>query len=499
MAVNELGMEGKISSIVGELSLLSKEDTEKFVKYGSKFLNNSTREDFLKILKDYGITEKEMLRFCRNNKNKIQEMLENSGYTVSEEVVQEESSVEVTAEDLLGQIDAAMRGEILGYQGEEITDNTEKSAEEMADDLLREIDKMNGGEPQRTVNTNKARRTNTESQPAPTHDSVPAVEPEPTHTPAPAAEPVPQPESQPRSEKAQKLINKIDKLIAKVEQEKSPVKRHVLSFKIKMLQNKIQKELDLQNLKEEYELKREDIRRKREQEEITASEAIPEITANIKFLKNILYSNEEYDYGSSNFMYPEDYVQKVGGIDNLAQKLKSSSKIASQDAARKIEEMSNARQKLKEFEDDLAEQQKALKNGDRNFKIDNMKLKFEETALIVKDKVNIFSKIGNFFGTMKDEVKSYFGERKEYKELAKLQKAKEAEIKEQCARAIREHKKQAKAELEARGQEKARDAASSFRNAQFVPIAERIEEPAHQDTVTEEQTHDEQQAEGKTH
>ena len=137
------------------------------------------------------------------------------------------------------------------------------------------------------------------------------------------------------SEKSKKLIEKIENLSQKIEQEKSPLKRHVLSFQVKMILAKIQREIERQNIRAEYDDKRDYILERKNKREDKYADEIADINAEIRKLKRTLRANEEYDSKSKNFLYPDRYVEQLGGVENLTKKLKESKNPSTQQAAKK--------------------------------------------------------------------------------------------------------------------------------------------------------------------
>lgn len=276
------------------------------------------------------------------------------------------------------------------------------------------------------------------------------------------------------TEKSKKLMKKVEILTEKIEQEKNPLKRHFFAFRVKMLIAKIQKEIDLQNMRQSYKLKREQLKANKQESEMENVDKISMTTAEIKQLKKELKGNEEYDYESSKFMYPKEYVEKNGGIEEFAEKLKESKSVETQNAAAKIESMAVKRQQLEELEDDLKTYKDELRDSDKNYDKQVSSLNFKEKSLVVVEKVNIFSKIKLAFSNITGQVREYFEERKENK-LLKAEQLKEqeeleeaynqqiAELKEQLEQAKQELKEKNESERQDRTEEKGKDMAASFR------------------------------------
>lgn len=227
------------------------------------------------------------------------------------------------------------------------------------------------------------------------------------------------------NEKSKKLQEKVQELVERVENEQNPIKRHLLSFRIKMIISKIQREIDIQNIEADYEQALEDLRFEKEIEEANSERIIPHLTKKIKLLENEIWANEEYDYKSSNFMYPQSHVQKVGGFDKLTEKLEKSTDIDSQLAANKMKQIADKRQELEALKEELENEKANLDNSEINLANSEKGLKKDKNQLILKKKFNIFDRVKTFFNNMKDEFAEYKEERKEAKELKAKQKENE--------------------------------------------------------------------------
>ena len=283
--------------------------------------------------------------------------------------------------------------------------------------------------------------------------------------------------------KSQKLFDKVNKLIEKIEKEKSPFIRHLLSFKVKLLRNRIQREIDLQNIKENSEATLEELKYKKEKFESESIDTISELAALIKSKERQLRANEEYDTESPYFIYPKKYVEQSGGVQALTDKLKQSQNPESQRAAKKIEDANKLRTEIEELSNQLADKQKGLDDSGNIFKKEEEGIKRQELALTVINKVNIFARIGNFFRTFGEQAKEYFAERRENKEIKAQQKKEEAELYEQYAEVkaqLEAQYKEAKAQLHQqyaedsanRQAQNSRSAAQSFRNSLHQDIGE---------------------------
>ena len=276
------------------------------------------------------------------------------------------------------------------------------------------------------------------------------------------------------SEKSKKLMEKIELLSQKIEQEKSPLKRHILAFKVKMLIAKIQKEIDLQNIKASYQDRREALLTDKENREANSIDNIASLNSRIKALQREMRGNEEYDVESPYFMYPKKYIEQSGGIENLTKKLRESTSQESQQAASKIAEMARKREELNGLYESLRTEQENLEYSEEDYKHDKRYLKTQEMGLVVRQKFNIFSRIGDFFRNIAEQVTEYRKEKSEMKELKGLQKEDEIKLKEAYEREMQRLKEEyAKSkedmrdyhegEREAQQSQLGQDMASNFR------------------------------------
>ena len=162
-------------------------------------------------------------------------------------------------------------------------------------------------------------------------------------------------------------------------------------------------------------------------------------------------------------------------------------------------------EKLKEQQ---RKQSAILRDSNNDYKIEINSLNFKEKALTISKKVNIFSRIGAFFGATFEEVKDILEENKELRELKKQQKQEIKDLKEETKRQIEEIKKEqvAKKEEQIKQQQsqkedilanKGRDVAAKFRSSNYVPEEQRIENITVEPTVEAEQVVEQVQPQGQ--
>ena len=263
----------------------------------------------------------------------------------------------------------------------------------------------------------------------------------------------PEQEEKPKTKKAADLEAKIADLCEKCAEEKNPFKLHINQFKIRGLIAKLQREIDKQNLKEEYALKRDRLARKRDRKEDDLVDSIAEMQEEVKYLERKLKGNKEYDYESKSFMYPKEYVEKAGGIGKFAEKLKTRDNESTQYAAKKMEQMAEVRAQLTEMKEKLKAEQEKLSNLDVKYENQEKKLKKEEKSLIIANN-NPLNRLKGWFSNAFTEINAFFADRKDYKALKaeekEAMKAMDEEFKrmrKEAKDAIKEESAKAQAEM----------------------------------------------------
>lgn len=244
--------------------------------------------------------------------------------------------------------------------------------------------------------------------------------------------------------KSEILMEKINALAEKIENEQNPIKRMLYSIRAKMVVAKLDREIEIQNLEEAFETKKHARDRiARGDKEDTRSEII-EINQRINELQGMLRRNTDYDYKRDSFIFGRDEVVRNGGIKNYIDILKASGRREQVEAAKKIEEAYHIRSELENLQDELAEKQDLLEDIDKEQKQEDRKDDITKNALVIKKRMNIFSRISEFFKDVKESVKETFAE---YKKLRQT-KTKSKEIKKENAEVLRNLKADIKAEYE---------------------------------------------------
>ena len=258
------------------------------------------------------------------------------------------------------------------------------------------------------------------------------------------------------SPKSKRLVEKVEELCGCIEKEESPFKRQVLSFRVQMLVNRIQKEIDVLTIKENYEKKREEIKRGKTVKNKNAQDKVAELIEEIEGIQDKINNldspengyNPEYDPEAPEFKaFSKKYISEQGGIENILNDLRESNVSASKNLAEKIEEAIAARganegtkQQLEELlenkRQELAEAHTSLNQISQQYNKDVRSNKVEEKALVAKTRFNPLTAIKNVWKNIKDRWKDFKSEREAIKGLEEQEAADMAEIDNQLARDI---------------------------------------------------------------
>ena len=117
-----------------------------------------------------------------------------------------------------------------------------------------------------------------------------------------------------KKEKSEKLEEKIDKLVEKIENEKSKTKRLAYIIKCKMLINKLEREINLRKVKEDFEASKEENNITAKEIKVVTRRNIIVLNKKIERLEKDLKANRRYNTASSDFMFP------LGEVDNALRK-----------------------------------------------------------------------------------------------------------------------------------------------------------------------------------
>lgn len=235
-------------------------------------------------------------------------------------------------------------------------------------------------------------------------------------------------------EKSKKLEEKIDKLVEKLEDkmekiknEKNPIKRLRYMINCKMLVNKIEREQDLLKARKGFEKAKEDNNITAMEEKVAIRDRIIAINKEIKKREKDLKANKEYDFQSSDFIFPEQDVENAGGVVQYANELEESQDQAQIETAEKIMQARENRIILEYCKKDLKEENQNLAELNSNLKNANNSISRKEMMVVAKSRFNIFSRIRNFASSVVAGVREF---REEARENRKVNKDKVADFQE---------------------------------------------------------------------
>lgn len=388
---NMVDIETRVRHVIGDLTLkgFSESQIEEIMKYGSKFIRNPDDRQLVdKILKDNGIKSHEFVKYFKTNKEKMKSI----------------QPMYYETENENGDNPVAETSNSWDYHDDEY-DEYDDYAEYEGEDLEEDGTSEEQGE---------------QEEESEEHEEE-------------------QDDKRPKTKKESNLESKIVDLYDKIDKEKSLFKRHINQFKIRGLIAKLQREIDKQNIKEEYAIKRERLAYRRDLKEDNLLEYIAESQKYIKFIEKKLKANEEYDYESKNFMYPKSYTEKIGGIYAITRRLKESDNETARYTAEKIEEMSKVRMILTQEKNKLNAMQEKLENLDKMYNKEENRQIIEEKRLIIANN-NPLKNFKNWISNAVIEIKSFLVDRKEYTALKVKEKAEIKEM-EEAYRKLQEEEK----------------------------------------------------------
>lgn len=222
-----------------------------------------------------------------------------------------------------------------------------------------------------------------------------------------------------KRDKNQKLIEKIDFLLEKLEAETNPFKRALYTIKLEHLHLRLQKEINIINIKERFEQERqeriESLNERRKERTLDKMNNI----LNRNTYAAILNQNSDFDPASPNFAFQDELENMAGGdINKLIEELR---KIGRDQIADRILEAVNTRKEYEQAKEKIEEMKNEGKRTQKEVKKENIKSSIKENALIVKEKTNIFKRIFN-------SIKAGINEYKKTKEANKLYEEEKANI-----------------------------------------------------------------------
>lgn len=201
--------------------------------------------------------------------------------------------------------------------------------------------------------------------------------------------------------KDKKLLDKVEKLCQKLETEENALKRAIYSAKLNFLMARIQKELDIIEIKEKYNEEIENIEQfaNIRAKEITRTKmkAIQEKKKYSSRLSGIA----EFDPTSSDFAFQEELDSVGGDVNKLIEMLKEDGEDV---IAESIERACELGKKYDEYDTMLEESKSKRKEIEKEMKTRKKEKERENKALVSKRKENIFKRI---FNAIKNGIAEY--------------------------------------------------------------------------------------------
>ena len=224
--------------------------------------------------------------------------------------------------------------------------------------------------------------------------------------------------------KNEKLMEKVEKLTEKIGGEQNSLKRAIYSVVLESLLGKIQKEIDIRDIKEKYSQERED----------RTEEAKNRIKSNTKrkmdlinqrdYYKNQARGLSDFDPDSPKFAFKDELKLMDGDVFKLIDDLRQE---GNTELATKIEEAMIARDNHEQAKEELQDLKSEGIKINKQVSRQNAKSSVKETALVAAKKVNIFKRA---FDSIKKGIKEYRETRKENKEFKKESKSIKVELQE---------------------------------------------------------------------
>lgn len=206
--------------------------------------------------------------------------------------------------------------------------------------------------------------------------------------------------------KSEKLMEKINLLADKIENEKNPIKRTLYSIKAKMVIAKLDREIEIQNLKEQYGNEIADRSEDAKYEKIDTRSGILKINNRIREIERQLNTDRAYDPNSREFMFGQGEIENNGGVNEYAEILRASGRPDQIQAAGKMQEMQALREELNSLKDELEERKNGLGAIDFETEEANRKSERKMNALVLK--TNTWTRVTDWFKSIGAGLKEAF-------------------------------------------------------------------------------------------
>lgn len=209
-----------------------------------------------------------------------------------------------------------------------------------------------------------------------------------------------------RQSKSEKLMEKINLLAEKIENEKNPIKRTLYSIKAKMVIAKLDREIEIQNIKEQYNNEIADRVEDTEYTKMDTRSDILGINNRIREIEIQLNIDRAYDPNSRDFMFGQGEVAANGGTQQYAEVLRASGRPEQIQAADKMQEMQALREELNGLKEELEARKYELEVIDLETDKANMKAERKMNALVLK--TNTWTRVTDWFKSIGAGLKEAF-------------------------------------------------------------------------------------------
>lgn len=250
------------------------------------------------------------------------------------------------------------------------------------------------------------------------------------------AEPVVETPAEPKAtNKAQKLENRINNLIEKLENETNPIRRQLYTARIAWLSDKFANALKIQQIKEEFDRRRTVQKAENLGKQTTQKIGEAALQVQIEDLREQISDEKKklqpkFDPESPKFIFKSE-LARYDNIESLLAEIESTpdgaiiaEKIRATVAAKEAAGVPELESKLGELETKLAGE-KSGTIGRRLEEMDSMrKLKDEERSLVSTEKKGLFKRIGDWGKALAEK----WNDRKREKDAIKDIKAEGAEL-----------------------------------------------------------------------
>lgn len=204
------------------------------------------------------------------------------------------------------------------------------------------------------------------------------------------------------NKKDKELSDKINNLLGKLETEGNSLKRGIYTARLNFLIARLQKEIEIINIKKDYQDKRNKLEEEIKNQKATNTSGKSEALQNEEYIEIELKQCSKYDSKSPDFLFKEELDDVEGDVDKLIKQLEEQQHY---DLANRI---GDAKKKREEYEDVKNQIDKLKETGKeirKEAKLKKRKSRKDETSLIINKKIK-----GNIVTRLINAIKKGWGE-----------------------------------------------------------------------------------------